>query len=45
VSEMKPKGAEILGGRRVEPRGQTTVRLLSPEGLLIGITYPPWLRS
>ena len=45
VSEMKPKGSEILQGTRVEPRGQTTVCLLSPEGLLIGITYTPWLRS
>ena len=45
VSEMKPKGAEILQGRRVEPRGQTTVCLLSPKGLLIGITYTPRLRN
>lgn len=45
VSEMKPKGAEILQGTRVKPRGQTTVCLLSPERLLIGITYTPWLRS
>jgi len=43
VSEMKPKGAEILQGRRVEPRGQTTICLLSPKGLLIGITYTPRL--
>ena len=35
VSEVKPKGAEILQGRRVEPRGQTTVCRLSPKGLLI----------
>jgi len=45
VSEMKPKGAEILQGRRVEPRGQTTVCFLSPKGLLIGITYTPRLRN
>ena len=45
ISEMKSKGAEILQGTREEPRGQTTVCLLSPEGLLIGITYTPWLRS
>ena len=45
VSEMKPKGAEILQGRRVEPRGQTTICLLSPKGLLIGITYTPRLRN
>ena len=45
VSEMKSKGAEILQGTKVKPRGQTTVCFLSPEGLLIGIMYTPWLRS
>ena len=45
VSELKAKGAEILQDTRVEPWGQTTARLLSPEGLLIGITYTPWMRG
>ncbi|MDP6452959.1 MAG: glyoxalase [SAR202 cluster bacterium] len=45
VSELKAKGADILQDTRVEPWGQTTARLLSPEGLLIGITYTPWMRS
>jgi hypothetical protein len=29
---------------RTEPWGQTVSRLLSPEGLLIGITFTPWMR-
>lgn len=45
VSELKAKGAEILQDTRVEPWGQTTARLLSPEGLLIGITYTPWMQG
>ena len=30
---------------RKEPWGQTVTRLLSPEGILIGITLTPWLRT
>ena len=45
VSELKSEGVELLQDTRVEPWGQTTARLLSPEGLLIGITYTPWLRE
>jgi hypothetical protein len=28
-----------------EPWGQTTARLLSPEGLLVGVTYTPWMHA
>lgn len=45
VSELRAKGLEILQDTRVEPWGQTTARLLSPEGLLVGITYTPALRD
>ncbi|PLP37801.1 glyoxalase, partial [Klebsiella variicola] len=27
------------------PWGQTVTRLLSPEGLLAGLTVTPWLRA
>ena len=30
---------------RDEPWGQTVTRLLSPEGLLAGLTVTPWLRA
>jgi len=26
-----------------EPWGQTVSRLLSPEGILVGIVYTPWM--
>jgi catechol 2,3-dioxygenase-like lactoylglutathione lyase family enzyme len=45
VAELCERGLEVLQETRVEPWGQTTARLLSPEGLLIGITYSPWLRD
>jgi catechol 2,3-dioxygenase-like lactoylglutathione lyase family enzyme len=44
VTELKAKGLTLLQEPRTEPWGQTTARLLSPEGLLIGITYTPALR-
>ena len=45
VAELKSNGVRILQETKVEEWGQTTARLLSPEGLLIGITYTPWLQG
>ena len=45
VAELKSKGLEILQDTRVEPWGQTTARLLSPEGILLGVVYTPALRE
>lgn len=41
---MKQRGCTLLVDSRTEPWGQVVTRLLSPEGLLIGITFTPWLR-
>lgn len=38
------KGYRLLVANRTEPWGQTVTRLLSPEGLLTGLTITPWLR-
>ncbi len=45
VAELRGRGLEVLQEAREEPWGQTTARLLSPEGLLIGIVYTPALRG
>ncbi|MFB3053371.1 MAG: VOC family protein [Dehalococcoidia bacterium] len=45
VSELKGRGLELLQDTKVEPWGQTTARLLTPEGLLIGVVYTPMLRE
>jgi catechol 2,3-dioxygenase-like lactoylglutathione lyase family enzyme len=45
VDELRERGLDVLQETRTEPWGQTTARLLSPEGLLIGITYTPALRE
>jgi catechol 2,3-dioxygenase-like lactoylglutathione lyase family enzyme len=42
LAELEAAGHRVLRGVSEEPWGQTTSRLLSPEGLLIGITYTPW---
>jgi len=41
---LKDKGYKLLVEDRKEPWGQTVTRLLSPVGLLVGITFTPWLR-
>jgi catechol 2,3-dioxygenase-like lactoylglutathione lyase family enzyme len=45
VTELEAAGLRLLRCAREEPWGQTTARLLSPEGLLIGVTYTPWMHQ
>jgi hypothetical protein len=45
TDELERQGYYLLVAARTEPWGQIVTRLLSPEGLLIGITYTPWQRS
>jgi catechol 2,3-dioxygenase-like lactoylglutathione lyase family enzyme len=41
AAELKADGYELLHEARTEPWGQITVRLLSPEGLLVAVCYTP----
>lgn len=43
--ELKAKGYKLLIAAKKEPWGQTVTRLLSPEGILVGLTYTPLLRE
>lgn len=43
--ELKAKGCTVLVEGRKEPWGQIVTRLLSPEGILVGLTYTPYLRK
>ncbi|HSK93007.1 MAG TPA: glyoxalase [Candidatus Angelobacter sp.] len=45
VAELGGAGHRVLTEAHEEPWGQTTARLLSPEGLLVGITYTPWMHT
>lgn len=41
VDEMKGKGRRFVHEARREPWGQTVARFISPEGVLIGLSYIP----
>ena len=43
IEEMRAAGHRVLRDAQEEPWGQTTGRLFSPEGLLVGITFTPWM--
>jgi catechol 2,3-dioxygenase-like lactoylglutathione lyase family enzyme len=45
VADLANAGHRVLRDAQEEPWGQTTARLLSPEGLLVGITYTPWMHE
>ena len=45
ADELRAKGYKLLVGPREEPWGQTVARLLSPEGILVGVTITPWRRE
>jgi catechol 2,3-dioxygenase-like lactoylglutathione lyase family enzyme len=44
TAELESQGIRMIVKNRKEPWGQTVSRFLSPEGLLIGITFTPFLR-
>jgi catechol 2,3-dioxygenase-like lactoylglutathione lyase family enzyme len=45
TAELEAKSYRVLVAAKQEPWGQTVTRLLSPEGLLVGLTYTPDMRS
>jgi len=42
---LRDKGYSLLVENRLEPWGQSITRLLSPEGMLVGLSITPWLRD
>ena len=45
AEELRARGFELLHDAHTEPWGQTVARLLSVEGLIIGISYAPSLHD
>jgi catechol 2,3-dioxygenase-like lactoylglutathione lyase family enzyme len=45
TASLKSQGYKLLVALRKEPWGQTVTRLLGPEGLLVGITHTPSMRT
>ncbi len=45
TSELESQGYRMLVKNKKEPWGQVVSRFLAPEGILVGITYTPWMRE
>ena len=45
ADELQAQGYQLIHQPRTEPWTQTIARLLSPEGLLVGICYTPWFHN
>jgi catechol 2,3-dioxygenase-like lactoylglutathione lyase family enzyme len=43
ATELQEQGHPLLHPSRLEPWGQTVARLISPENVIVGISYAPWL--
>lgn len=45
TTELESRGYRMLLKAKKEPWGQVVSRFISPEGLLVGITFTPWMRE
>ncbi len=45
TAALEAKGWRLLCKNRTEPWGQVVTRFLAPEGLLVGLTWTPWMRA
>ncbi len=45
TEELNKQGYKLLASARKEPWGQIVTRLLSPEGILVGVVYTPSMRE
>lgn len=45
ADELRSQGYELLHDAREEPWGQTVARLLSPEGVVVGLSFAPSLHK
>jgi catechol 2,3-dioxygenase-like lactoylglutathione lyase family enzyme len=45
TAAMESQGYRMLIKNKKEPWGQTVSRFVGPEGLLVGITFTPWMRK
>jgi hypothetical protein len=45
TGELESRGYRMLIKNKKEPWGQTVTRFISPEGLLVGVTFTPLMRD
>lgn len=43
--ELEAHGYSLLHPLRTKPWGRTVVRPLTGEGVIVGVSYAPWLRT
>ncbi len=43
--ELQQRGLQLIHDAKTEPWTQVIARLLSPDGLLIGVCYTPWFHE
>jgi len=43
ASELETKGYALLHEARTDPWGQTVARLQTVDGLIVGVSYVPWM--
>jgi catechol 2,3-dioxygenase-like lactoylglutathione lyase family enzyme len=45
AAELQDHGEALLHPVRVEPWGQTIVRILSSDGAIVGVSHAPWMHE
>lgn len=45
AAELQAAGYELVHETRIEPWGQTIARVLDPNGLIVGLSFTPWMRE
>ena len=45
AAELEERGYELVHHAREEPWGQTVARLLTADGVIVGISYAPWMHD
>jgi catechol 2,3-dioxygenase-like lactoylglutathione lyase family enzyme len=45
AEELEAAGYTLLHPPRTEPWGQTIARLQTDDGLIVGVSFTPWMRS
>ncbi|HEY0651350.1 VOC family protein [Phenylobacterium sp.] len=45
ADELAGRGHTMIHGAKTEPWGQVVARLQAPEGVIVGISFAPWLHG
>ena len=45
TAELEAQGYHMLIRNKAEPWGQTVSRFMDPDGILVGLTFTPWMRE